>query len=132
MTKPQNGERARKESGRSDSKSLRSRYRLLPLDLMLECMNDERLRLPLRLKIAEATLGYVHHRLATISIGGADREEQHSLDLSKLNDDELAAFERICTKAQVTIPAKPYSPFDDRGDDERKSARPLRHDDALR
>ncbi len=112
------GNRRSLDGGQRPSKSVRARYKLLPLDYILQGVNDERLRAPQRFEMAKAGLPYVHHKLTSIQIGGADREPQHALDLTKLSDEELAQLERILAKSQVVVPEKLYSPFDDATEDE--------------
>jgi hypothetical protein len=52
--------------------------------------------------MARAAAPYVHARLAAIEInGGIKHEIKHSLDLTKLSDEELLVLERIFSKAQV-------------------------------
>jgi hypothetical protein len=114
----QNKKRRPSDRGQWRSKSVRARYKLLPLDFILQGVNDWRLRTPLRFDMAKAALSYVHHKLTPIPIGGADREPQHAFDLTKLSDEELAQFERILAKSQVTVPEKLSSPFDDGTEDE--------------
>lgn len=75
-----------------------------PVGLMLALLNDDGMPLQLRIDMAKSAAPYVHARLAAVE--RADPPPQYSLDLSKLNDDELFALERMVAKAQVLMPAE--------------------------
>lgn len=88
-----------------DAKSLCLRYGLSPLEHMLKAMNDEALPLQLRCDMAKAVAPFVHHRLSMLASGDLVPPRQHSLDLRKLDDEELRIMERLVAKSQVTVRA---------------------------
>jgi hypothetical protein len=86
-------------------KHFRERYPIQPLDHMMNVINappgtkgvtDER-----RDRMAMAAAPYLHQRLSALE---PEKEEpQYSMDLSKLTDDELIAFERMLIKAHRPV-----------------------------
>jgi hypothetical protein len=80
MSNKQNKTRRTFDRGQWPSKSVRAHYKLMPLDFILQGVNDWRLPTRLRFEMAKAALPYIHHGLTSIAIGGADRKPQHALD----------------------------------------------------
>jgi hypothetical protein len=85
--------------------AFRSRYGVQPLEYMLKVINDDKLPMQLRCDMAEAALPFLHQKLKPIGIDdlGAPEvggPEEHSLDLSKLTDEELEQLEQILAKAK--------------------------------
>jgi len=80
--------------------SFRSRYRVQPLEYMLKVINNDKLPMQLRCDMAEAALPFLHQKLKTIAIDDVDVPEEHSLDLSKLTDEELEQLEQILAKTK--------------------------------
>ena len=52
-------------------------------------------------EMAKAAAPYIHQRLAVVEVPHKPR--RHSLDLSKLTDDELIVLERVIAKAQIWL-----------------------------
>ena len=75
-----------------------------PIQLMLAIMNDDSLPIQLRMDMAKHAAPYVHHRLA--AVGSVAPPPRYALDLTKLDDNELLALERIYAKAQVVLAAE--------------------------
>jgi hypothetical protein len=101
--------KTQKKTGANDHgrevKSLRSRYRVQPLEHMLKVMNNDKHPMQLRCDMAEAAAPFLHQKLRPIGIddvGGPEvgGPEEHSLDLSKLTDEELEQLEQIVAKAK--------------------------------
>ncbi len=95
--------------------SYQRRFNTHPLDLLLAIINDEvrgkdgkLTELPLALKIeaAKAAAPYLHRKLPqAVELDGPDGGPlRYSMDLTKLNDEELLLFERIVIKAQRPVP----------------------------
>jgi hypothetical protein len=101
-----------------DSLTLREKYPLTPLEYMLRVINAEKgVTVRRRDEMARAAAPYFHPRLQAIDLNAVREPVQHSLDLTKLNDEELMQFERILAKAQV--------PLDMLDDDDQHEATPL-------
>lgn len=67
-------------------------------------LNDRNASDDRRDQMAKAAAPYIHPRLAAFDIKNNPRPVEHSLDLTKLTDDELRALERIVAKSQrVTV-----------------------------
>jgi hypothetical protein len=80
--------------------AFRSRYRVQPLEYMLEVINNDKLPMQLRDDMAEAALPYLHQKLKPIGIDDLGAPEEHGPDLSKLTDEELDQLERIMAKTK--------------------------------
>jgi hypothetical protein len=74
-------------------KNFEQRFRVLPLDYMLCVMNDEEVSPERRGAMAKAA--------------------KHTIDVRKLNDDELLQLEQIVAKAGTIISEEPDSEFDE-------------------
>lgn len=83
-------------------RSFRERYPVFPLEHLMDVLNSDA-PAEERFRAAVQAAPYVHPRLAAIQIQQL-QEPQHSLDLTKLTDEELIFFERILAKAQITHP----------------------------
>lgn len=119
---------AESRPGANRNKSLRERYPVWPLEHMLSVLNQPDVIVPKKngkngkeienleeLKVqaekvaaakmdaAKAAAPYLHPRLAQVDINSTNRQVKHSLDLSKMTDEELAFFERIVAKTQVVV-----------------------------
>jgi hypothetical protein len=97
--------------------SLRERFPRMPLEHMLIILNetdivpkntkDKEGKAKMRAQqarkddMAKAAAPYIHPRLSSVAFKGDNNDPRNSLDLSKLSDEELAAFELIVSKAQV-------------------------------
>lgn len=103
------GPEAQDDAG-GTSRSLRRRYKIFPLEFLLEAINDSRLSRSLRCQMAVAALPYIHHKLSTIALGGLDLHSRTTLDINKLSDEELVVFERLVMKGQSVAPAQVSSP----------------------
>ncbi len=106
------GCRARARAENHETTSRRTRYPITPLEFMLQIVNDETESMALRAEMAKASAPYMHHKLTQLPIGGADRAAQHSLDVSKLDIEELVLLERLVAKSQIITPAKEFSVFE--------------------
>lgn len=84
-------------------RSFRERYPVFPLEYLMDVLNTEEAPAEERFRAAVQAAPFVHPRLAAIQIQQL-AEPQHSLDLTKLTDEELIFFERILAKAQITHP----------------------------
>ena len=78
--------------------ALKSRYGLLPLEFMLEVMNNEKLTLDFRCAMAGAAAPYLHPKLKAMEIDAPAGPGQPGLDLTKLTDEELDQLEQIMTR----------------------------------
>jgi hypothetical protein len=82
-----------------DVKSRRSRLSLQPLDYMLSIVNDEKLPMELRSRMAAAALPFLHQKLRPIKPDEVKRPEPTRLDLSKLTPEEREQLRRILAKS---------------------------------
>ena len=82
----------------------------MPLDFLLDRLNEGRLSHSVRCHIAIALLPYAHHRLSPIGLGGLDLQSQTKLDMSKISNEELDILEKLAAKAEVTEPAAVSTP----------------------
>ncbi len=71
--------------------------------LPVETLNNANAPYEQRFQAAKEAAPYVHPRLAAIQVQKL-AEPQHSLDLTKLSDEELIFFEKILAKAQIVHP----------------------------
>lgn len=72
-----------------------------PLDYMLKVMRDKKADASRRDDMAKAAAPYVHPKFSSITPGPAGGSQ--AMDLSKLNDDELAQVERISRKLAASF-----------------------------
>ena len=90
---------------RFTSRNLKQRYPIQPLDHMMTVINappgTKGVTNARRDKMAIAAAPYLHQRLSPLE--PKKEPVPNSLDLSKLTDDELMAFERIVIKAQRPV-----------------------------
>ena len=102
--RPGAGRKIGSRSGRAiiEAESLCEKYPVMPLDYMLQVLNDDKQSKSRRDAMAKAAAPYIHARLAAVEV--KDPEPRHSIDLTKLDDDELAYMERIVAKAQYELP----------------------------
>jgi hypothetical protein len=93
-------------------KHFRERYPIQPLDHMMNVINapprtkgvtDAR-----RDRMAMAAAPYLHQRLCTLE--PEEEPPEYSMDLTKLTDDELIAFERMLIKAHRPVVKKTDDP----------------------
>lgn len=63
-------------------------------------------------RLAIMAAPFFHPRLAPVGIEETPPEPKGAMDLTKLNDDELADLERILTKSQVPLSAERFEEFD--------------------
>jgi hypothetical protein len=68
---------------------------LTPLEYMLRVMRNPRAPAERRDDMAKAAAPYVHPKLGSIQHTGANGGPIQTVDLSKLNDDELARLETL-------------------------------------
>jgi hypothetical protein len=100
------------------TQSLRSRFPIMPLEHMLGILNEPDLEVDpddelswkraanqavRKDEMAKAAAPYVHPRLSAIEFNDKSGDPRSSLDLTKLSDEELAAFELIVSKSQVQL-----------------------------
>jgi hypothetical protein len=78
--------------------SLKSRYRLQPLEHMLKVLNNDKLPMQLRCYMAEAAAPYLHPKLRAIEPDDVAGPKQPGLDLTKLSDEDLKQLHQIVTK----------------------------------
>jgi hypothetical protein len=88
--------------------SLRQRFPIMPLELMLCVVNNldpdspepkrKTFTLEKRCDMAARCAPYLHPRLANVNL---QARQKYSIDLDKLDDQELAAFEKLLLKSQV-------------------------------
>lgn len=90
------------EDHRRRVKSLCTRYGVSPLEHMLKVMNDEAVPVELRSDMAKTAAPYVHRKLMPIE--GFNPSARDVIDITKLDDEELSALERLIAKSQITIP----------------------------
>jgi hypothetical protein len=83
--------------------SLCEKYAMMPLDLLLTVLNDESEPMERRMKAAKAAAPYIHPRLAPVRAEDLKPEPRYSIDLSKLDQEELLQLKRIQLKAQVPM-----------------------------
>ena len=86
-------------------KHFRERYPLQPLDHMMDIINappgTKGVTNARRDRMAMAAAPYLHQRLSALE---PEKEEpQYSMDLTKLTDEELLAFERMLIKAHRPV-----------------------------
>jgi hypothetical protein len=79
-------------------RSLKSRFKVQPLEHMLQVLNNDKLPMQLRCAMAEAAAPYLHPKLRAIEIDDVAGPEQPSLDLTKLTDEDLDQLHQIVTK----------------------------------
>jgi hypothetical protein len=95
-------------------KNFEQRFRVLPLDYMLCVMNDEEVSPERRDAMAKAAAPYFHPRLSALDITATTQKPaKHTIDVRKLNDDELLQLEQIVAKAGTIISEEPDSEFDE-------------------
>ncbi len=96
------------------------RYKLMPLDALLQLLNGFDPHTGKRLKekqtrqeiieIARAAAPYIHPRLSAVSVTHTKRK--WAIDPTKLSDEEIIQLEHMMAKAQVIFEDKP--PDDDK------------------
>jgi hypothetical protein len=95
---------------------IRTTYDILPLDHMLNILNDEQEPAERRDRMAMAAAPYVHSRLTATEITGAERGPvKYSVDLKKLSNEQLVQLERIMTVCSVPQPANDDDAIDQAG-----------------
>jgi hypothetical protein len=93
-------------SMRNEALSLRTRYKILPLDFMPGILNDVTEPKERRIQMAIAAAPFLHFELGVVEVTGGDSSPPVSrvLDCSKLSDGELQLLEELLRKAQPTPP----------------------------
>ncbi len=89
--------------------SLREKYTLLPLEHMLEVLNDQNASPERRDAAAKCAAPYFHPRLSVVLLEEKEMKTC-SIDFDKLTDDELITLEHLISKSQM--------PIDENADDE--------------
>ena len=79
-------------------RSFESRFKLKPLEFMLEVVNNDQLPMELRCAMAAESAPYLHAKLKAMDSDGVAGPAQPGLDLTKLSDEDLAQLDRIVTK----------------------------------
>ncbi len=92
--------------------AMRHRYRVLPLEYMLDILNhqgsDPDVTIERRDWAAAQSMGYVHPKLASVDVRQVQPQPRWTIDLSKLTEPERIEFRRLMAKAQTQlIEAKP-------------------------
>ncbi len=82
---------------------MRSYWKMLPLEHMMEVLNDTELPDERRDWAASQAAPYVHPRLSAIDLRQVEPPPRYALDLSKLTDEDLIELRRITAKAQVPL-----------------------------
>ena len=86
-------------------KHFRERYPIQPLDHMMNVINappgTKGVTNAQRDRMAMAAAPYLHQRLCALE--PEEEEPRYSMDLTKLTDDELIAFERMLIKAHRPV-----------------------------
>ncbi len=93
----------------------RERYAVMPLDHMLEVLNaplskEKGITHARKDEMAKTAAPYLHPRL--MAKHEPDQPVRNSIDLTKLTDEELIAFEKIVIKAQRPVLPPPLLGFD--------------------
>jgi hypothetical protein len=82
--------------------------KMLPLEYMVAVYTDPNQPTARRDVMARAAAPYFHPRISSIDVTGtAHKPAKHTIDVRKLNDDELLVFEQIVAKAGVMISDEP-------------------------
>jgi hypothetical protein len=76
----------------------RSHYRLLPLEHMLNVMNNDKLPMPLRCAMAAAAAPFLHPKFRATAIDDVGGAEAPGLDLTKFTDEELEQLAHLMAK----------------------------------
>jgi hypothetical protein len=136
--RPGSGKQRGHPTMRKEILQFRDKYPLLPVEYFLQVLNErvqevddknkkvfdsegkpvyKKFSHDEKMKAAEDAAPYVHCRLASIEVSGPDGGPvKHAFDLTKLSDEELAAFEKIAAKAQILTLSK--SEYDEVPSDE--------------
>jgi len=83
-------------------RSLKQKYRSWPLELLVEVYNDQNASLEHRLFAAKSAAPYCHRKLAPLTVEEKP-ERRYTVDVDKLDNDELVEFERLLLKCQVPV-----------------------------
>jgi hypothetical protein len=104
---------------RNEALSMRQRFAKMPLDHMLEILNDESQPLAMRNEMAWRAAPYLHTKLASIELikTDGDQKQQQTIDCTRLSESELADLERLLLKGQpatvTTLQPTEWHPVDD-------------------
>ncbi|HZV04382.1 MAG TPA: hypothetical protein VE999_04760 [Gemmataceae bacterium] len=92
---------------RNEPITMRAKYKVMPLDYLLSIVNSSDATKAEKFEAAKVAAPFMHQRLSAVVLTN-DGEQRHTLlDLTKFSDSEVADFERLLTKAQLTSPAAP-------------------------
>jgi hypothetical protein len=88
------------------NKSLRERFPTMPLEFLLAIINDvdpktgepRKFKLQDQLQAAARAAPFIHPKLSNVNL---QARQKYSIDLDKLDDEELAQFEHLLLKSQV-------------------------------
>lgn len=88
--------------------SLRERFPLMPLEYLLGIFNEIdpktgkpcKYLIDFKIQAAARAAPFIHPKLSNINL---QARQKYSVDVDKLNDDELVEFERLLVKCQVPV-----------------------------
>lgn len=83
-------------------RSLRQKYPTWPLEYLMQVLHDQNASPERRDFAAKSAAPYCHRRLAPLIVE-ENEDRRYSVDVDKLDDDELAQFERLLLKCQVPV-----------------------------